>query len=52
LNAHSGRIGIQSGLVEGWVKEWMGPAASLRAPAEKVIVTIGDIRRVECLVNL
>jgi hypothetical protein len=51
MNAHPCRIGVKSGLVDDWIKEWMGSAASLRAPAEKVIVTIGDIGRVEFLVS-
>ena len=51
LGSHPGRIGIKSGLVDVWIKEWMGSAAFLRALAEKVIVTIGDVGRVEYLVS-
>ncbi|OBK34770.1 hypothetical protein A5658_11000 [Mycobacterium sp. 1245111.1] len=50
-NTRPGSVGTKSFLVDIGVKEWMCYAAFLRTRAEKVIITIGDIGRVEYLVS-
>ncbi len=47
INARPGRSGTKPGLVDDWIEEWMGSAAFVRAPTEKVIVTISDVSLVE-----